>query len=95
MAVEEGTPPGGRAHCSHPCSEWLLEKSQRVRRWWAPLTSPRLAHEGHDLARGQRQGEVFQHLEAGAAGVAGRSRETPSQTRLPALVARVPPEVSL
>lgn len=39
-----------------------------------PLTSAGLAHEGHDLARRQREAEVFEHLEAGAAGVTGRSQ---------------------
>lgn len=49
-----------------------------------PLTSAGLAHEGHDLARGQREGEVFEHLEAGAAGVAGRSQDTLGETKFPA-----------
>ena len=44
--------------------------------WQAPLTSPGLAHQGHDLAWGQREAEVSEHGEAGAAGVAGRRRET-------------------
>lgn len=49
-----------------------------------PLTSAGLAHEGHDLARGQREGEVFEHLEARAAGVTGRSQDTLSETGFPA-----------
>lgn len=61
----------------------------------APLTSPRLAHEGHDLAWRQREGEVLEHLEARAAGVTGRSQETLSQTRFqapccPGLSGRLP-----
>lgn len=61
----------------------------------APLTSPRLAHEGHDLAWRQREGEVLEHLEARAAGVTGRSQETLSQTRFqapccPGLSCRLP-----
>lgn len=52
------------------------EKSQGGRAW-VPVTSARLAHKGHDLAGGQREGEVSEHLEAGAAGVTGRTK-TPS-----------------
>lgn len=44
------------------------------------LTSPRLAHKGHNLAGWQRQGEVFEYLEAGAAGVAVDGQVSPSQT---------------
>lgn len=43
--------------------------------WQASLTSPGLAHQGHDLAWGQREAEVSEHREAGAAGVAGGRRE--------------------
>lgn len=50
-------------------------------RLWVPLTSTGLAHKGHDPARGQREGEVFENREAGAAGVTGRSQDTLSQIR--------------
>lgn len=46
------------------------------------LTSARLAHEGHDPARGQREAEVLEHREAGAAGVTG-GQDRLSETRLP------------
>lgn len=48
-----------------------------------PLTSTGLAHKGHDPARGQCEGEVFEDREAGAAGVTGRSQDTLSHVRFP------------
>lgn len=50
-----------------------------------PLTSPRLAHKSHNLARGQLQGEVLEHTDTGSAGVAGGGQESPSQTMFLAL----------
>ena len=52
-----------------------------------PLTSPRLAHKSHNLARGQLQGEVLEHIEARSAGVAGGGQESPSQTSFLAFTA--------
>lgn len=40
--------------CYHPCSKWLPKNTnQRMKDGEVPLTSPRLAHESHNLARGQ------------------------------------------
>lgn len=51
--------------------------NQRMGEDEVPLTSPRLAHKGHNLARWQRQGEVLEHLEARTAGVTGVVERAP------------------
>lgn len=56
--------------------------SHRMGGWCVPLTSTRLAHEGHDLARGEGESEVLEHLEAGAAGVTGAKRD-PQSDQIP------------
>lgn len=71
-----------------PCSKWSPRNTnQRMEDGEVPLTSPRLAHKSHNLARGQLQGEVLEYDEARSAGVAGRGQESPSQMRFPALSA--------
>lgn len=54
--------------------------NRRMKDGEVPLTSPRLANKSHNLARGQLQGEVLEHIEARSAGVAGGGQESPSQT---------------
>lgn len=73
LCQERGAPPPDSSNSPG-------KKSHRVGGQWVPLTSPRLAHKGHNLARRQCEGEVFEHLEAGAGGIAvgGRGAKRPS-----------------
>lgn len=78
--VRDRDAPGGSGGAPPSTLSGSHREKSQVGGWRAPLTSPGLAHQGHNLARGQREGEVSEHLEAGTAGVTGRNQETLSQT---------------